>query len=176
MGKSNLVLIGMPGSGKSTLGQRLAKRLNYQFLDTDLLLEKETNLDLQDIVNLRGLPYFLALEERILCNLNCRNTVIATGGSAIYSQAAMNALGAHGIRIYLCISLASMLQRVSNQNNRGLVKLAGRPMQYLYQERKSLYPRFADIVVDNNRPVTQQSLDRVIEQIAAYDADYAQYR
>ncbi len=148
--KSNIVLIGMPGSGKSTIGKRLAKELGMDFLDTDTLLEKRVNLPIQDIVNLRGLACFRALEESVLTNVVCENTVIATGGSAVYSQAAMQHLGENGKRVYLRISLATMLQRVKNQGQRGLVKLARLPLQSLYQERKNLYPRVADIIIDND--------------------------
>ena len=102
----------MPGSGKSTIGKRLAKELGMDFLDTDTLLEKRVNLPIQDIVNLRGLACFRALEESVLTNVVCENTVIATGGSAVYSQAAMQHLGENGKRVYLRISLATMLQRV----------------------------------------------------------------
>ena len=108
---ANVILIGMPGSGKSTLGKRLARELEYDFLDTDQLLERAARVDIQSIVNVRGLPYFRALEERVLSELEVQRTVIATGGSAVYSARAMEVLGQSGVRVYLRISLASMLQR-----------------------------------------------------------------
>ena len=169
MSKSNLVLIGMPGSGKSTLGRRIADRLGYHFIETDSLIEQEAKLKLQDVVNLRGLQYFRALEERVLCNLKCENSVISTGGSAVYSSAAMQALGAIGTRIYLYVSLASMLQRVDNQNNRGLAKLPRLSLQELYQERRRLYPQAADLILDNNRGVTELNLDRMIAKIQDFE-------
>ena len=166
---SNIVLIGMPGSGKSTVGKRLAKSLGKTFLDTDHLLEQSTNLKIQDIVNLRGLNFFRRLEETVLAELDCENTVIATGGSAVYSTKAMQHLGAIGTRVYLRISLATMLRRVQNKGNRGLVKLARLPLQGLYQERKSLYPEVADIVVDNNAGLTDIFFERLIRDLRSHE-------
>lgn len=166
---SNIVLIGMPGSGKSTVGKRLAKSLDMAFLDTDYLLEQRTNLKIQDIVNLRGLNFFRRLEETILSELECKNTVIATGGSAVYSAKAMQHLGDIGIRVYLRISLATMLRRVQNKGNRGLVKLARLPLQGLYQERRNLYPALADIVVDNNAGLTDIFFDQLISHLNTYE-------
>ena len=166
---SNIVLIGMPGSGKSTVGKRLAKSLDMTFLDTDHLLEQRTNLKIQDIVNLRGLNFFRRLEETVLAELECENTVIATGGSAVYSAKAMQHLGDIGARVYLRISLATMLRRVQNKGNRGLVKLARLPLQGLYQERRNLYPNVADVVVDNNAGLTDIFFDQLISSLRAYE-------
>ncbi len=168
--RSNIVLIGMPGSGKSTVGKRLAKKLGMAFLDTDHLLEQVTQLQIQNIVNLRGLPYFLRVEETILSTLTCTNTIISTGGSAVYSAKAMQHLGEIGVRVYLNISLATMLRRVSVNDMRGLVKPARLPLQGLYQERKALYPAVADVVINNDGAISDLFVERLIHRLEAYVA------
>lgn len=170
-GRTNIVLIGMPGSGKSTVGKRLAKELGMAFLDTDHLLEQATQLQIQNIVNLRGLPYFLRVEESILCSLACANTIIATGGSAVYSAKAMHHLGEIGLRVYLKISLATMLRRVSIDDMRGLVKPARLPLQGLYQERKALYPAVADVIINNDVAISDLFVERLIAELETYVTD-----
>ena len=151
---ANIVLIGMPGSGKSTLGKRLATQRGLKFLDADKLIEKDQNLPIQEIVNLRGVRYLRQVEEQVLCTLNCTRTVIATGGSAVFSEAAMAHLGQGGVRLYLRISLPTLLRRVSNVHSRGLAKLPSHPLVRLYTERLPLYAAAADITMDNDWPLT----------------------
>lgn len=150
--KSNLVLIGMPGSGKSTLGRRLARARRLNFVDTDTLIEADQNLPIQQIVNLRGVQYLRDIEADVIQRINCQGAVIATGGSAVYSQPAMDHLGDLGIRIYLEISLKTLMRRVNTKQRRGLAKLPQHPLPRLYYDRVDLYKQAADITVDNNWP------------------------
>lgn len=170
-GKTNVVLIGMPGSGKSTLGRILAKRLGKEFLDTDALIERDQNMPLQSVVSRRGFPYMRFLEERILSELTLDNHVIATGGSAVYSKLAMHNLGGNGIRVYLKISLATLIKRVSNTHSRGLVKMPSYPLPRLYAERQSLYQQAADIEVANDRPMTAVGVDVLLKELSVYQND-----
>lgn len=161
----NIVLIGMPGSGKSTVGRRLARTLNMGFVDTDILLEKVENKAIQDIVERRGLNYFRQLEEQVLSNLWFDNHIISTGGSAVYSKAAMRHLGETGVRVYLQISLKTLNARVNNTGSRGLVKMPTYPLARLYKERYALYQEVADLTFDNNNPLTGLRFDTLIQQI-----------
>ena len=161
----NIVLIGMPASGKSTVGRRLAKALNMDFIDTDNLLEQAENTSIQNIVNRRGLTYFRRLEEQILSNLRLENHVISTGGSAVYSHAAMQHLSDTGLMVYLKISLQTLNARLNNIDDRGLVKMPTYPLARLYKERYALYKQAADLSFDNSRPLTALRFDELIEQI-----------
>lgn len=155
---NNITLIGMPGSGKSTLGRRLAKLRGLSFVDTDVILEQVENMPIQDIVNRRGVAYLRYLEGAVLSQLDFENHVIATGGSAVYSQTAMEHLGSLGARVYLQISLKTLTLRVNNVASRGLAKMKSHPLPRLYAERASLYQDAADIVVSNDRPMTAISI------------------
>jgi len=149
----------MPGSGKSTLGKRLAKLRGMSFIDTDLILESVENMPIQDIVNRRGVAYLRFLEGVVLSQLDFKNHVIATGGSAVYSERAMEHLGTLGARVYLKISLKTLTMRVNNIGSRGLAKMKSHPLPRLYAERANLYEAAADIVVSNDRPMTAISVE-----------------
>ena len=165
----NIVLIGMPTSGKSTVGRRLAKAMDMDFVDTDLLLEKFENKPIQSIVNRRGLAYFRQLEERLLCELQLENHIISTGGSAVYSRAAMRHLSSDGLMIYLKISLPTLSARMSNISTRGLVKMPSYPLARLYKERYALYEDAADQIFDNNTPLTGLRFDALVKQTKAFE-------
>ena len=129
LSRTNVVLIGMPGCGKSTLGRRLAKIRGMSFVDTDTLIERAEKKSLQDIVNRRGVRYLRQLESHVLSNMTVENTVIATGGSAVYSHAAMRHLGANGVVVYLQISLTTLVQRASNKSETVRMVLTPEPSQ-----------------------------------------------
>ena len=162
----NIVLVGMPGSGKRTLGGRLAGHLGMGFLDTDRLMERRANCDIQRIVDWRGLKKMRLLEESTILNLSVTSTVISTGGSAVYSEAAMRHLQSLGIIVYLEISLPTLLRRVRNTGNRGLVKHAHVGLPSLYRERVPLYQRWADVVVRNDWPLSAVRLEAIVQRIA----------
>ncbi len=166
MNRSNFVIIGMPGSGKSTFGRQLAAAKGLGFVDTDTVIEQRFGCPLQTVFDQRGLKFMRALEETTICQLDVTNNVIAPGGSVVYSDAAMEHLQSIGTVVYLNISLQTLLRRVNNEVARGLFKLPATSLRDLYHERKNLYDRWADISLDNNKPLTQLQFDALLTQIA----------
>lgn len=150
--KSNIVLIGMPGAGKSTVGIVLAKMLSYDFIDVDLLIQRRYGKTLQELIDTHGAEGFIALEGEVLCALEppLESTVIATGGSAVYSEKAMDYLASFAQIVYLKISYAEMEKRLGDLSERGVVLRQGNGMDLrdLYDERAWLYERFAEATVD----------------------------
>ncbi len=140
----NLVLIGMPGVGKSTLGVLIAKTLSAPFLDTDLLIQSEQGKRLHEIIEEIGLDRFKKLEEEAVVRLRVRGTVIATGGSVVYSAAAMNHLKRRGTILWLDLSCSLLEKRLGDLDARGVVRKPGQRLRDLYEERKVLYSRYAD--------------------------------
>lgn len=141
-----ITFIGMPGSGKSTLASGLAERLGWAFLDTDHLMEAWYGLPLEALRNSLGLDQFLEAEEETLVSLDVNRCVIATGGSAVYSSRAMQALKSSGVVIYLQADYATISRRISRHPERGLVMQPGQSLFDLYLERRELYERYADLV------------------------------
>ena len=164
---NNLALIGMPGAGKSTLGVLLAKRTARSFLDTDLLIQKAEGAPLQEIIEKRGVKFFRGVEERIVLGLDCSSSVIATGGSVVYSEAAMEHLGRLGRRIYLDVPLVELEQRLGNLDNRGVIRGPGQDLEGLLAERRPLYERWADIRVDCRDLAHDGVVDAVIRTLAS---------
>ncbi len=157
----NLVLIGMPGSGKSTVGVILAKAMTRPYLDSDILIQLSEKRSLQDIVDADGYMVLRRIEEQILLGIRCENHVIATGGSAAYSEKAMRHLRENGIIIFLDASLDTLRRRIHNYETRGLAKRPEQSFDDLFQERYELYSRYADIVIDSN----SRTQDQVCEDI-----------
>lgn len=158
----NIILIGMPGSGKSTCGVVAAKLLLKNFFDTDLLIQNREGLRLQQIIDEKGLDYFARAEEEAILSLDIAGTVIATGGSVVYSPAAMDHLHRLGKVIYLHLEYETMCRRIQNLDSRGVVLQAGYTLQDMYNERLPLYRRYADAVIkcDNN------TVEQTAQQIA----------
>jgi shikimate kinase len=161
----NIVLIGMPGSGKSSLGALLARALNRPLLDTDTLIESSENATLQKILDLRGYDYFLKKEEEILVSIQCTNHIIATGGSAIYSDQAMNHLKKSGIVVLLYASLATLRQRISNYTSRGVAKQSGHSFADLYHQRQQRYNHYADITIETDDVGPHQLTKQIIARL-----------
>ena len=145
---SNIVLIGMPGSGKSTVGVLLAKLLGKNFIDSDVLIQTEHGRSLQDIVDSSGYLTLRAIEEKVLLGLFSSNCVIATGGSAVYSRSAMEHLRADGIGVFLNVDLDTLKARVRDFATRGLAKRPDQTLDDLFDERFALYRKYADITVE----------------------------
>ena len=148
MGKKNIVLIGMPGAGKSTAGVLLAKTLGMTFFDTDLLIQKKEGRFLQDIINSEGLDKFMAIEERAVLELSTEGSVIATGGSVVYSSEAIAHLKENSVIVYLKHGLYKIEQRIGNAETRGLAMKPGQSLSDLFKERTPLYERYADVTVN----------------------------
>ncbi len=150
--KSNVVLIGMPGSGKSTLGIVLAKILNKDFIDADIVIQNQCDKTLQKIIDAMGPEGFIQVENQILGDLKAENSIVATGGSAVYSDEAMKHLSEIGTVVYLKISYDQLVTRLSDLQERGVVLKGGIGMSLreLFDERKPLYEQYAEITVDVN--------------------------
>ncbi len=150
--KNNIVLIGMPGAGKSTLGIVLAKIVNKDFIDADIVIQNQCDKTLQKIIDACGPEGFIEVENQILSDLKAENSIIATGGSAIYSDEAMAHLAEIGTVVYLKISYDQLVSRLSDLQARGVVLKGGIGMSLreLFDERRPLYEKFAEITVDVN--------------------------
>jgi len=157
----------MPGSGKTTFGKRLAKDQGLGFIDTDRLVEQRERMSFQRILARRGQNYVRNTEQTVVCGLSVQNNVIATGGSVVYSDAAMRHLADGGYIIHLNISLSTVLNRVNDMASRGLVKMPRTSLPALYIERLPLYQRWAEITLDNNYPLTALQFDRLSAAIEA---------
>jgi shikimate kinase len=145
---SNVVLIGMPGSGKSTIGVILAKRMSFGFVDTDILIQLTAGKSLQDIVDMEGQMALRDLEERVLLGLDCHSYVIATGGSAVYSAQAMEHLHSDGVIVFLDVDLQTLTFRIQDYQSRGLAKQPDQTLEDLFNERLILYRRYADVTIE----------------------------
>ncbi len=147
---SNIILIGMPGAGKSTLGVVLAKILNYSFIDADLLIQSQCDKTLQKIIDACGPDGFIEVENEVLCTLSADHSVIATGGSAVYSDEAMKHLSSIGTVVYLKVSLEELENRLGGLYERGVVMKDGIGMSLsaLYEERAPLYEQYAEVTLD----------------------------
>lgn len=164
--KSNVVLVGMPGAGKSTAGVLLAKRLSLEFLDTDVAIQRQQSRTLQQIIDQLGLDAFRAIEESYITRLACSRTVVATGGSVIYSDASMNKLRAGGIVVYLDVPISELEKRVTNFATRGLVRRRDQTLAELYCERLPLYRTWAEVTVECGTLPHPQVVDRVAAALA----------
>ncbi|MDE0759557.1 MAG: shikimate kinase [Pseudomonadales bacterium] len=145
---TNIVLIGMPGAGKSTLGVILAKRTSRAFVDTDLLIQNSQNKTLQNIIDNKGYIALRRIEQDALLNLDAENTVIATGGSAVYSASAMEHLKKNGKVIFLDVSLPVLQKRIGDFSERGIAMDTHQSFSDLFAERSALYCQFADARID----------------------------
>ena len=170
MKRKNLILIGMPGSGKSTVGVILAKTLARPERDSDILSQLTENRSLQDIVDRDGYMVLRDIEEQVLVGIDCENHVIATGGSAAYSHKAMVHLKKNGVVIFLDASLETLRERIHNYETRGLAKRADQSFEDLFQERLELYNRYADIIVDSNNQSQDQVCDDIYNQLQLLSA------
>ena len=156
----NIILIGMPGSGKSTIGVVLAKHMGYRFVDSDLVIQEKYGKRLYQLIEENGVEGFWKIENDVNASLNVTFSVIATGGSAIYGKSAMEHLSEIGMVVYLQLSLEEVAERLGDLNARGVTLQPGQNLQDLYAERTPLYEKYADVTIDCNG---KQLRDIVIE-------------
>lgn len=162
--KKNIVLIGMPGAGKSTVGVVLAKRLGCRFVDSDIVIQEKTGLLLHEIIERQGLDGFLKVENEVNASLEEKRSVIATGGSVIYGKEAMEHLKAAGMVVYLKLSYSAVERRLGDLNERGVAVRDGQTLLDLYKERIPYYEHYADITLDCE--------DKMIRDIVAEIVSY----
>lgn len=168
MNKNNIILIGMPGAGKSTVGVILAKRIGFHFIDTDLLIQAQEKCRLQQIIDTKGRENFRRIEEQMLLNLQTEHTVIATGGSVVYGKKGLKTLGDSGHQIYLQIDLPTLQQRIADMGQRGLVIAEEQTFAQLYQERTPLYKNFADLTIPCNELSAEQVAAKIETEIGRF--------
>ena len=163
--KSNIVLIGMPGVGKSTIGVILAKILAYHFLDSDLVIQEREGKKLHQIISEVGTERFLKIENDVNASLNVEKTIIATGGSAIYGKEAMEHLKEIGEVVYLKADYHTIARRLGNLEKRGVALKPGQTLKGLYEERCALYEKYADVTVDEHGLGTEETIGAVLRSL-----------
>ena len=163
--KENIVLIGMPGVGKSTIGVVLAKILGYQFIDADLVIQEKTGRLLKDIIAEEGIEEFIKIENEVNASINTKKAVIATGGSVIYGKEAMKHLSEIGTVVYLQLELSALSRRLGSLKKRGVVLKKGQTLKDLYEERTPLYEKYADIIVNEHHCTIQKTVGKIIKKL-----------
>ena len=155
----------MSGAGKSTLGVLLAKALGKHFTDTDIIIQQQTGKLLQDIIDSEGIARFMEIEEEVVSALHLQNTVIATGGSVVYSEKAMQTLRQSGTVVYLRVAFEDLAKRISNITTRGIVFKGSNDLHAVYEERLPLYEAYTDITVDSTNRDIESSVAEIIQAL-----------
>lgn len=163
--KDNIVLIGMPGVGKSTIGVILAKILGYKFIDADIVIQQEEGKLLHEIIKSEGVEGFIKVENRVNASLDCHKAVIATGGSVVYGKEAMEHLKKIGRIVYLKVDYEIINHRLNNLKGRGVVLKDGQDLKALYEERIPLYEKYADIVIDENDCNIEETVEKLVKSL-----------
>lgn len=157
----NIILIGMPGAGKSTIGVLLAKTMLMDFCDTDLIIQKKEGTALCEIIKEKGTEEFIRIEDEIIGAQKFENCIVATGGSAVYGEIAMKNLRENGIIVYLKVNSDELEKRICNIHTRGIAMKEGTTIAELYAERAPLYEKYADIMVDCSSSTPEQCVDAI---------------
>ena len=163
--KNNIVLIGMPGVGKITVGVILAKVMGFQFLDADLLIQEQEGKLLREIIAEVGTEGFIEVENRVNAGIECDKTIIATGGSVVYGQKAMEHLKEIGTVVYLSVSFSVLEKRLSDIKGRGVVLKDGQTLYDLYMERTPLYEKYADVCISEDGLNVEQTVELLVEKL-----------
>ena len=162
---NNIILIGMPGVGKITLGVVLAKVLGFQFIDADLLIQEQERKKLHQIIKEVGINGFMEIENQVNASIEAERSVIATGGSVVYCRQAMSHLKEIGTVVYLKVSLSTLEKRLGNLKRRGVILKKGQTLKDLYEERVPLYEKYADVVVDEKGRDLEECLQLLLEKL-----------
>ncbi|CUM88802.1 Shikimate kinase [Blautia hydrogenotrophica] len=162
---NNIILIGMPGVGKSTLGVVLAKVLGFQFIDADLLIQEQERKKLHQIIKEVGINGFMEIENQVNASIEAERSVIATGGSVVYCRQAMSHLKEIGTVVYLKVSLSTLEKRLGNLKRRGVILKKGQTLKDLYEERVPLYEKYANVVVDEKGRDLEECLQLLLEKL-----------
>ena len=165
---TNIVLIGMPGCGKSTVGVLLAKALGKAFIDTDVVLQAKEGKKLQAMIEEIGIEAFLGKEQDAILSLNCAQTVIATGGSVVYGAEAMKHLHRHGTVVYIKLPYGTIRKRLSNLATRGVTLKEGQTLFDLYNERIPLYEATADLVCEAEGCEIEETVNRIVDLVNGF--------
>ena len=163
--KNNIVLIGMPGCGKSTVGVVLAKNIGFRFLDSDICIQEQENCLLHEIIAREGMDGFLAIENKVNASLNVKKHVIATGGSAIYGCEAMEHLKEIGTVVYLKLPYEEIKERLGDLVKRGVTFREGQTLFNLYEERIPLYEKYADITIECDKKVIRDIVHEITDRV-----------
>lgn len=163
--KSNITLIGMPGCGKSTIGVILAKVLGYEFLDSDLLIQKKEGRLLHEIISQDGFLRFAKIEEEVNASIKGRKQIIATGGSVIYGELAMEHLREISEVVYIKLPLEELKRRLGNIRKRGVLLKEGQDLDGLYLERCPLYEQYADIIIDAEGLSVEELMEMIVDRL-----------
>lgn len=163
--KDNIILIGMPGVGKSTIGVVLAKVLGYKFIDSDLVIQEQTGRLLKDIIAEDGIDAFIQIENDVNKSLNTTKSIIATGGSVVYGREAMEHLSEIGTVVYLELELPALSKRLGSLEKRGVVLKEGQTLKDLYNERVPLYIKYADIIVNEHHTTIQKMVQKIVKKL-----------
>lgn len=161
----SIILIGMPAVGKSTVGVVVAKRLGYEFIDTDLLIQKQENRLLKEIIEDEGIDGFLKIENQVNCDVQAERAVISPGGSVVYCQEAMEHYKKIGVVVYLRASFETINNRIRNAKNRGVVLKEGQTLEMLYEERVKLFEKYADITIDEEGKELGETIELVLQRL-----------
>ncbi|PWV94445.1 shikimate kinase [Paenibacillus cellulosilyticus] len=161
----NIILIGMPTAGKSTVGVILAKVYGYDFIDSDVVIQNQENRLLKEIIEQEGIDGFIAIENRIHASLNVDHSIIATGGSVVYGDEAMRHLRNIGTVVYLKLSFETIQQRLEDTKQRGVVLREKQSLIQLYQERCPLYEMYSDIIIDAENYDVKELVDEIVMQL-----------
>lgn len=159
----NIIFIGMPAAGKSTVGVIVAKRLGYRFIDTDILIQEQEKKLLKEIIAEKGIEGFLEVEDRVNAGVEAEHSVIAPGGSVVYCENAMKHYKEIGLIVYLQISFDIINRRIRNAKNRGVVLKDRQTFKDLYEERTALFERYADVIVCEDGLSLEETVDKVME-------------
>ena len=163
--KENIVVIGMPGVGKSTIGVILAKELGFQFVDSDLLIQKQEKRLLKQIIEEEGIDGFIRIENQVNCSIAPQRAVVATGGSVVYGREAMEHFKKTGKIIYLKLSYESLKKRLGNLHGRGVIIREGQTLLDIYRERISLYEQYADLIIDEENKDIEATLQTIVDNL-----------